>query len=212
MTRSIAGVTGDRRIELVLFDLGGVLIDPGGVAPMRALTGIDSDDELWTRWLQCRWVRRFEAGRCTPEEFAAGVVGDWELALEPAAFLEQFRSWPGPPYPGAAELVADVGEVLPVACLSNTNATQWGANETVAAVTGSFALQFLSFELGMVKPDREIFDAVAARLPVARGHVLFLDDNAANVDAAGAAGYVACQVRGVDEARGALAAAGLLAR
>src|SRR5271163_2913814 len=70
---SIAGVTG-RPVELVLFDLGGVLLDPGGVAPMRELTGIASDEDLWARWLSCRWVRRFEAGHCTPEEFAAGVV------------------------------------------------------------------------------------------------------------------------------------------
>ena len=63
------------RIDLVLFDLGGVLIQPGGVAAMRALAGIDSDEALWARWLGCRWVQRFEAGGCTPEEFADGDGG-----------------------------------------------------------------------------------------------------------------------------------------
>src|ERR1700683_947261 len=71
-TPSIAAVT-EARTELVLFDLGGVLIAPGGVAPMRELSGLGSDEALWTRWLSCPWVRRFEAGQCTPEEFAAGV-------------------------------------------------------------------------------------------------------------------------------------------
>src|SRR5271163_530084 len=75
---SIAAVTGGR-MEMVLFDLGGVLIQTGGVGPMRALSGMESDEALWARWLGCRWVRRFEAGACTPEEFAAGVVADWEL-------------------------------------------------------------------------------------------------------------------------------------
>ncbi len=93
------------RINLVLFDLGGVLIQPGGVASMRALSGIESDEELWTRWLACPWVQRFEAGRCSPEEFAAGVVADWELELEPAAFLQAFGGWPEPPFDGALELV-----------------------------------------------------------------------------------------------------------
>src|SRR6202035_2656115 len=72
---SIAGVTADR-IDLVLFDLGGVLIRPGGVAAMRALAGIDSDEALWARWLGCPWVQNFEAGGCTPGEVAGGMVGE----------------------------------------------------------------------------------------------------------------------------------------
>src|ERR1700683_1868662 len=85
---SIAAVTGDR-IDLVLFDLGGVLIRPGGVASMKLLSGIDSDEALWTRWLSCQWVRRFEAGQCGPDEFAAGMVADWYAAREPAAVLDE---------------------------------------------------------------------------------------------------------------------------
>ena len=192
------------RIEFVLFDLGGVLVDPGGVGPMRELSGIDTDEELWARWLACRWVRAFEAGRCSPEEFAAGVVGDWGLELEPAAFLEEFGSWPGRPYPGAEELVAAVRAPVGVGCLSNTNSLQWHANYEATPITEGFAFRFLSFELGMVKPDREIFDEVATRLPVPPACVLFLDDNAANVAGAHASGFVTRHVHGVDEARRAL--------
>jgi glucose-1-phosphatase len=210
MAHSIAGVTGTR-IELVLFDLGGVLIQPGGVAPMRELTGIDSDEALWTRWLSCQWVRRFEAGGCTPGEFAAGVVDDWELDLEPTAFLREFGGWPEPPYEGALELVAAVQATVPAGFLSNMNAFQWEANYETIPLTQAFAYRFLSFELGLVKPDVAVFNAVAARLPVARDRVLFLDDNAVNVEAAEGAGFGARHVRGVDGARAALVAAGVLA-
>jgi glucose-1-phosphatase len=204
-------VTG-RPIELVLFDLGGVLIEAGGVGPMRELSGIGSDEELWARWLSCQWVRRFEAGGCTPEEFAAGVVGDWELDLEPAAFLDEFGGWPEPPYEGALELVAAVQATVPAGFLSNMNAYQWTANYESIPLTQAFAYRFLSFELGLVKPDRAVFDAVAARLPVQRDRVLFLDDNAINVEAAVAAGFAARHVRGVDAARGALVSAGVIGR
>ncbi len=199
------------RTELVLFDLGGVLIEPGGVAPMRELSGIGSDEALWARWLSCRWVRRFEAGGCTPEEFAAGVVDDWELDLEPAAFLREFGGWPEPPYEGALELVAAVQATVPAGFLSNMNSYQWGANYEAIPLTEAFAYRFLSFELGLVKPDVAVFDAVAAHLPVARDRVLFLDDNAVNVEAAEGAGFEARHVRGVDGARAALVAAGVLA-
>jgi HAD superfamily hydrolase (TIGR01509 family) len=202
-------VTGDR-IDLVLFDLGGVLIRPGGVASMRALSGIDSDEALWIRWLSCQWVRRFEAGRCAPEEFAAGMVADWGLELEPAAFLEEFGRWPEPPFEGALELVDEVQARVPAAFLSNMNSFQWASKYEGIPLTEAFAFRFLSFELGLVKPDAAIFDAVAARLPVPRQRVLFLDDNAINVEAAEGAGFAAEHVRGLDATRVALRAAGVL--
>jgi len=199
-------------IEFVLFDLGGVLIDPGGVGRMRELSGLASDDEVWARWLRCRWVRQIEAGRCTPQEFAVGLIGDWGLDVTPEAFLTEFASWPGPPYSGAFDVVAEVRDQLPIGFLSNANAVHWGANYEGAPITDAFEHRFLSFELGMVKPDREIFDAVAARLPVPRERVLFLDDIALNVEAARAARFQAEQVRRPDGARAALVEAGVLGR
>jgi putative hydrolase of the HAD superfamily len=193
-----------------LFDLGGVLIQPGGVAPMRELSGIGSDEALWNRWLACRWVRRFEAGRCTPEAFAAGVVADWEIDLDPAAFLAAFGGWPEPPFEGALELVTAVQDIVPAGFLSNMNSYQWAANYEAIPLTEAFTFRFLSFELGLVKPDAAIFDAVAARLPVPRDRVLFLDDNAVNVEAAEGAGFAARHVRGVGAATDALVAAGVL--
>jgi glucose-1-phosphatase len=197
-------------IEIVLFDLGGVLIEVGGVAPMRELAGIESDEALWARWLGCPWVRRFEAGLCTPEEFASGLVADWALALEPEAFLEEFGRWSQPPSPGALELVQAVQASVPVGFLSNMNTVQWTANYEGIPLTDAFTHRFLSFELGLVKPDAAIFDAVASRLPVPRGRVLFLDDNTVNVEAAESAGFAARHVRGVDATRDALVDEGVL--
>ena len=133
-------------------------------------------------------MRRFEAGRCTPGEFAAGVVEDWGLDLEPAAFLREFGGWPEPPYAGALELVTEVRASVPAGFLSNMNSFQWATNYEGIPLTDAFDFRFLSFEIGLVKPDPATFDAVAARLPVQRDRVLFLDDNAVNVEEAQAAG------------------------
>ena len=197
-------------VDLVLFDLGGVLIQPGGVAAMRALAGIDSDEELWARWLGCPWVQRFEAGGCTPEEFAEGLVADWGLDLEPAAFLQSFGTWPQPPFAGALELVEAVQASVPAGFLSNMNAFQWAANYEAIPLIQAFTFRFLSFELGLVKPDAAIFAAVADRLPVPRRRILFLDDNLVNVEAAEEAGFAARHVRGPQAARDALVDAGVL--
>jgi putative hydrolase of the HAD superfamily len=201
----------ENSIDVVLFDLGGVLIQAGGVAPMRELCGIESEQELWARWLGCRWVQLLEAGRCSDEEFAGGVVADWELPVSPDDFLAAFASWEGVPYAGAAELVAETAAAVRVGCLSNTNALQWSAHYEILPITGSFEFRFLSFELGLVKPDRAIFETVAARLPVEPERVLFLDDNVVNVEGAADFGFRTRHVRGVDEARRALVDAGVLA-
>jgi putative hydrolase of the HAD superfamily len=198
-------------IDVVLFDLGGVLVDFGGVQAMKDLAGITDDDELWHRWLTCRWVREFERGGCTPEEFAAGVVSDWELPITADAYLENFAGWLGGPLPGAAALVDATNAVVTTGCLSNTNALHWDRHFLQWEVIHQLEHRFLSFELGAVKPDREVFDRVAARLPFARDRVLFLDDNLVNVEGAREAGFRSDRAKGVDEARVVLVQAGVLA-
>src|SRR5262249_52068397 len=98
-------------VDLVLFDLGGVLIEIPGVHAMLELTGIHSEEELWRRWLTCRWVRRFESGDCSEAEFAAGGGADWQLELSAAVFLEAFRDLPAGPLARARGTgCADPGE------------------------------------------------------------------------------------------------------
>jgi glucose-1-phosphatase len=197
------------RPELVLFDLGGVLIELRGVATMARLSGIDDEQELWRRWLECRWVRTFESGLCTPEEFSRGVVEDWALSIEPTEFLEVFASWPAGPMLGAEELVRDLADQVILGCLSNTNTLHWDGQVERWPLIGLFDRCFVSHRLGLVKPDPEIFVRVAEQLSVRVSQVLLLDDNLVNVEAARSVGFRAEHVIGVDEARGALADHGL---
>ena len=197
-------------VDLVLFDLGGVLIEVAGVRAMLELTGIASEEELWRRWLTCRWVRRFESGRCSEADFAAGVVADWQLELSPAAFLAAFQDWPTGPLPGAAELVAQTRASVATGCFSNTNALHWHDHIAAWPLAGLFDYRFLSFELGLLKPDTAAFAQVAELLDVPAERVLFLDDNAVNVAGAAAAGFQAARAAGVHEARQRLAEAAVL--
>ena len=195
---------GATKTELVLFDLGGVLVNFRGVSQMGKFAGIIDPEELWRRWLSCKWVRSFESGRCSDLAFAAGVVDDWQLKMSPAAYLEEFRSWPAGVFPGAEELVGEVKNRVPVSCFSNTNALHW-QNAQTWPLMSLFDHAFLSFQMGMLKPDRDAFEHVATALGIPRGHILFLDDNQLNVDAALELGFSAIRVAGVGEVRRALA-------
>jgi FMN phosphatase YigB (HAD superfamily) len=197
-------------IDAVVFDLGGVLNEYRGVAPMLALSGIDDEDELWRRWLSCEWVRAFERGHCSAQEFADGVVSTWPLRLDADAFLANFGSWVVGPFEGADRLLATVAAQVPVSCLSNTNAVHWGGPMAQWPLMDLFEQTFLSFELGMVKPDREIFEHVVGQIGVQPARILFLDDNLTNVLAARESGLRAERVQGVDEATQALRELGLV--
>ena len=112
--------------------------------------------------------------------------------------------------PGADALLRSVRRTVPVGCLSNTNTLHWNDHFERWTLLDGFDFRFLSFEMGVIKPDREMFDRVSEVLTAPPGRVLFLDDNSINVDGAVAAGFRAVRVAGVDEARDALVDAGIL--
>jgi putative hydrolase of the HAD superfamily len=149
-------------------------------------------------------------GGCSESEFAAGVVADWQLELSPAAFLDAFRSWPVGPLPGATELVAETRASVVTGCFSNTNVLHWHDRIAAWPLTGLFEHRFLSFQLGLLKPDVTAFAEVASMLDVPAERVLFLDDNTVNVAGAAAAGFQAFRAAGVDEARQCLFDAAVL--
>jgi HAD superfamily hydrolase (TIGR01509 family) len=194
----------------VLFDLGGVLVELGGVAEFGALIGVTHNEDIWSRWLNSPWVRSYERGRCTRDEFAVGMVEEHRLQLSPDEFLGRFRDWPKGLMPGAAELVRGLAHHVTASCLSNTNELHWNEQAGHEVVRGLFDRPFLSHELGLVKPDREVFDHVVNTLHCRPEEVLFLDDNLLNIQGALAAGLDAHRVHGVEDSRRLLDHRGLL--
>jgi len=199
-----------RPCSFVLFDLGGVLVRLGGVAKMQELAGFDSEEELWSRWLSSPWIRSFEQGNCGPLEFANGMVHSWHLPVSPEQFLEVFKAFPAGLFPGARELVTLVRDHLPVGCLSNSNVLHWELMGKRWGLADLFDRTFLSHELGLVKPDTEIFEHVVHSLGAPPERVVFLDDNRLNVQGAQAVGLAAVQVRGPAQAKAALVDLGVL--
>lgn len=79
--------------SVILFDLGGVLVEWDGIEPLKKLSGGRLTREVARRfWLESPWVKKIETGRCSPQEFAVGVIEELSLSLNPDGFLEQFVS------------------------------------------------------------------------------------------------------------------------
>jgi glucose-1-phosphatase len=193
---------------VLLFDLGGVLLENVGFERFNALlpSPIPSE-ELKTQWLTSPAVRSFESGNCEPEAFARGVVSEWHLPLSPTAFLEAFTYWPKGLYAGASKLLAALRERYVVACLSNSNKIHW---QRFNGFREHFDLSLSSHLLGEVKPDPQCFSRALRECNSTASEVAFFDDSLTNVVAARALGIESFHVNGLSEVRQLLSEKGWL--
>ena len=198
-------------IGVVLFDVGGVLVELSGIERMIEWLGTDiTAEELWVKWLRSAAVRRFETGRSEASEFALQVTREFELDIEPAHFLTSFESWPLGLYPGVMEMLARIPSRYRRALLSNSNALHWPRMLGEMGLEAAFEHRFASHLTGKIKPDSAAFEDVVATLGCAASNVLFLDDNRLNTDAASSIGMHAVRVLGPAEAQRALIEFGII--
>lgn len=189
--------------DVLLFDLGGVLVDFAGFAELgRLLPGLDAA-AVRERWIRSDAVHRFERGDCGAAEFAHQFLAEWSLDCEPDAFLRAFAEWNRGPYPGAVALLERLRGVHRLACLSNANEIHTPAHRQ--RFDGLFESFYFSNELGLAKPEPEIFARVIADLALPAARIAYFDDTAVNVAVAARAGMSAFRVEGVSEVEGWLA-------
>ena len=199
----------ETEFDVLLFDLGGVLIDFAGFEEMRRLLPQVSDrSEIRDRWIHSASVQLFERGDITPEEFARRLVEEFQLELSAEEFLREFVSWARGPYPGAVSLLRQLRATHRIACLSNSNELHTPIHR--ASIHPHVDSFYFSDEIGLVKPDREIFDYVIRDLAVSPRRIAFFDDTPVNVEAARNAGLSAFLVDGIAELEAHLQSLGLI--
>ncbi|HYT11003.1 MAG TPA: HAD family phosphatase [Mycobacteriales bacterium] len=200
-------------------ELRGLLVDYGGVLTnslseamdtwLRA-DGIDPERfrSLMRRWLFAgpgsNAVHDLETGRMTAEDFErqlaaelAGSPGDLPKA---AGLLTRMFSGFRPDA-GMAAVVRAVREAgFRTGLLSNS----WGLDYPREGWDLLFDVVVISAEVGLRKPDPQIYLLAAERLGLTPAEVVFVDDLAPNVRAAAEIGMVAVQHAGLDATVGEL--------
>jgi putative hydrolase of the HAD superfamily len=199
----------DTDIQVLLFDLGGVLIDIDFERVVRH----------WARY--SRYPLTTVRDRCVLDEpyfrYERGETSDAEffdhvrvrLGLE-ASDEEILEGW-NAVFVGlnatVMPLVRRAAERLPSFAFTNTCSSHQATWTVLYPDIGQlFRRVFSSAEMGLRKPERDAFDAVVAGIGVDPGAILFFDDMAQNVEGARAAGLKAVQVTGPSDVRRELAA------
>lgn len=194
----------------LLFDLGGVIVELAGRPLDDAwMTTTMTPEESWKLWLTSSAPRAFEAGQVQPAEFARAIVDELGLDVSPEAFLERFLHLPVGTYPGALELLHALKERYVTGIFSNSNALHWPRKMGEMRLDDAVDDHFASHLIGHVKPDPAGFEHVVRHWGVEPARILFLDDNALNVEAGRAAGLSAERVGGLEAAKRALEAHGV---
>ena len=201
---------GERTIDLVLFDLGNVLIKYGGMARMKEWTaGRRSMEELLHWWQTADAVMGFEKGQIAAGRFAEVIVDELELPVTPARFLDEAVHWFEGPFRGARALLEELSFLYTLGTLANTNGLYWPLF-LKTDISGFFTFHFPSHLTGLMKPDPRAYGHVVNETGIEPHRILFLDDRGLNVEQARKAGMQAFRTVGIEQVRRRLSLMGLV--
>ncbi len=196
------------KLEAIVFDLGGVLleVDFGCVFAVWAEHAGVPAAQIRDRYRMDAAYERHERGEISATQYFECLRDTLGLRLTDAQFEAGWNEVVRGEFPGVAALIEQAAQRLPLYVFSNTNAmhhAHWGPSH--ARLLQPFRRLFMSYEMGLRKPEALAFNYIAAEIGVPLPNILFFDDTAENVLAARALGMQAVQVAGVDQLRSALA-------
>ena len=176
--------------DVVVFDLGGVLIDWNPRELYRKLMADAAEMENFlANVCSQQWNRRQDAGRPFEEAVVELVARHPESRALIEAYWERWPEMLGGQIDATVVLLERLKRRgVPLYALSNWSAETWPhAQQRFAFLEHFEGLVISGFE-GVAKPDPSIFERLLERYGLSAHQCLFIDDVAANVEAAGTLG------------------------
>ena len=184
-------------ISNIIFDLGGVLLNIDYHKTEQAFVnlGVSNFNELYSQFHADHFFKAFEMGQVSPEAFIEKLKSykdDLTADQIKTAWNAMLLDFP----PGRIDFLLNLKQRYRIFLLSNTNAVHYEAFQKIELnITGDphaldecFEKCYFSHDIGLRKPDRDIFDFVLNDSKLAANESIFIDDTWANVEAAIAAG------------------------
>jgi putative hydrolase of the HAD superfamily len=177
--------------RVVVFDYGEVISVSQSAADRAALVEISGLDTRLFWELYDRYREDLDQGVTLPGEYWNLIARDAGVQWSPAQLQQlwaaDIRSWISVE-PGTVQLLAELhGGGTRVALLSNAG-FDFSDPFRHSPMAAYFEAMFVSAELGLIKPDPEIYRVTARELGIALEQMVFIDNKKINVDAAIALG------------------------
>jgi len=184
-------------IKVLLFDLGRVLVDFDHLRSAERIAAFCSKTprQIYDLFFESGVTIDFEAGKITPQDFYLQVKQMLDLKLSYASFEPIWNDifFLSAKNRSVFGLVNNLRANYKTAMLSNINILHYEYLKKNFPVFGVFDKAFLSFQLGLIKPDKEIYNLVIRDLGVSPQEIFYTDDRAELVEKAkslGIRGYV----------------------
>ena len=190
----------------VIFDYGGVISLPQSAADLDViarLAGIGLDREpFWRAYYAHRDdLDQGSAGVAAYWRAIAGDVGaSWDDARAHELWAADFRSWLSI-NPGTIEVLADLRAGRTRLALLSNAGQDFGSYLRCGLLADFFTACYVSGELGLLKPQPEIYRHVLDGLGISAAEAVFIDDRVANVRGAQALGITGHLFTGVTALR-----------
>ena len=206
------------RPQAIIFDFGGVLQGSTdsdafktGLDALAAEHGFEKGAQLWSHLYHSQAWERAKRGRMTEDEFWADRLGALGVEGEAAitAFLERLFAHLNGIHPAMRQLLHDLRPEVRLAVLSNTAVrimARWLEEEH--DLGGLFEVVVSSADVGLAKPEPEIYLLTLERLDLPPEEALFVDDLSRNTKAAEAVGLPSIQFTTPEALRAELEARG----
>ena len=198
-------------IKMILFDLGGVLVEIADLSNMWAekKTNYPEDHDFWPLWLADKNIHAIDRGLMEVEDFLKNWKEDRGIEADIDELRKIYQALIKEPFPGALELVKDCKKKYTVGCFSNMTYGHWPKIKSFA-FEKEFSFRFVSWQIQFCKPESEAYQYVLQQLPFEKDEILFIDDNQLNVDKALEMGMQALRAKTAVVARQRLEELGLL--
>ncbi len=187
-------------IKNIIFDLGGVIlnIDYNLTVEEFKKLNLENYDKLFTQMQQSNLFNLLETGKVTPQEFRAEIkkisnikITDKQIDNAWNAMLLDFPA-------KRIELLNNLKNKYRIFLLSNTNVIHLEEyNKTLQNNFGLenmsqiFEKEYYSHEVGMRKPNTDIFEFVLSENNLSASETLFIDDSPQHIDTANKLGIIA---------------------
>ena len=196
-------------IRALLFDLGGVVIEIDFDRVLKRWEGISalSFDELKAKFHFDAAYEQHERGEIDATRYFAHLRDVLQLAGSDEDIAAGWNSVFVADLPAVLNAITRARQHFPTYAFTNTNPTHLAAWQAgFPAVFHAFDKIFISSDLGLRKPERAAFDAIATAIGIAHEHILFFDDTHENIIGAAAAGLQTVYVQSPADVEEALVA------
>jgi FMN phosphatase YigB (HAD superfamily) len=189
----------NQTIDAIIFDLGGVILNIDYQLPVKAFKklGIENFNELFSQASQSNLFNDYETGEISSDDFVNEIKKYLPQNTSEAAIINAWNSILLDLPEDRLFSLEKAAENHRIFLLSNTNALHIDSfnqyllnNLQLPSLEPFFETLYLSYEVGLRKPDLRIFEYVLQDAGLNPERTLFIDDSIQHIQAASELGIL----------------------